>query len=110
MEERGMGDNSTEAVKPEVVVGYIERIERLNEEMAALSADRSEVFKEAKEAKEAGLSTKAMREVIRWRKLDAAARVQLQDTIDLYMSALGNFSTTELGRAMAPGARAGAEA
>lgn len=101
MEERGMGDNSTEAGKPEVVAGYIERVERLNEDKAAISADIAEVFKEAKEA---GLSVKAMREVIRWRKLDKDAREQLQSTIDLYMSALGEFSTTELGRAMAPAA------
>src|SRR6187399_2885276 len=48
---------------------FINRIERLEEERAALSADIKEVYSEAKGT---GFDTKIMRQVIRMRKLDKA--------------------------------------
>lgn len=65
---------------------FIERIERLEEERAALSADIKEVYSEAKGT---GFDTKAMRSVIRLRKLDAADRQEQEAILDLYLSALG---------------------
>ena len=49
----------------------IERIERLEEEKAALTADIREVYSEAKGN---GFDTKIMRQVVRMRKLDKADR------------------------------------
>ncbi|HTO41945.1 MAG TPA: DUF2312 domain-containing protein [Rhizomicrobium sp.] len=65
---------------------FIERIERLEEERAALSADIKEVYSEAKGT---GFDTKAMRAVIRLRKLDTADRQEQEAILDLYLSALG---------------------
>jgi uncharacterized protein (UPF0335 family) len=65
---------------------FIERIERLEEERAALSADIKEVYSEAKGT---GFDTKAMRSVIRLRKLDSADRQEQEAILDLYLSALG---------------------
>ena len=65
---------------------FIERIERLEEERAALSADIKEVYSEAKGT---GFDTKAMRAVIRLRKLDSADRQEQEAILDLYLSALG---------------------
>lgn len=63
----------------------VERVERLEEEKKALSADIRDVFLEAKSA---GFDVKVLRHVIRLRKLDAAA-LQEQDTlIDFYRRAL----------------------
>lgn len=65
---------------------FIERVERLEEEKAALSTDIREVYSEAKAT---GFDTKTMRQVIRLRKLDTADRQEQEAILDLYMSALG---------------------
>ena len=64
----------------------IERIERLEEEKAALANDIKEVYAEAKGT---GFDTKAIRKVIRIRKMDASEREEQDAILDLYMSALG---------------------
>jgi uncharacterized protein (UPF0335 family) len=65
---------------------FIERVERLEEEKAALSADIREVYSEAKGE---GFDTKIMRKVIGLRKLDTAERQEQDAILDLYLSALG---------------------
>ena len=67
---------------------FFERIERLNEDKAAVSADLKEVYAEAKAD---GFDTKIIRKVIRLRAQDAAARAEEQALIDLYMSATGDL-------------------
>jgi uncharacterized protein (UPF0335 family) len=64
----------------------IERIERLEEEKAALTSDIREVYSEAKGT---GFDTKIMRQVVRLRKLDKADRQEAEAVLDLYLSALG---------------------
>lgn len=65
---------------------FIDRIERLEEEKAALTADIREVYSEAKGQ---GFDTKIMRQVVRIRKLDSADRQEQEAVLDLYLSALG---------------------
>ncbi len=65
---------------------YIERIERLEEEKAALAADIREVYAEAKGN---GFDTKTMRQVVRLRKLDSDDRAEQEELLDLYKRALG---------------------
>lgn len=65
---------------------FIERIERLEEEKAALAADVREVFAEAKSA---GFDIKIMRQVLRLRKLDVADRQEQEALLDIYLHALG---------------------
>ncbi len=67
----------------------IERVERLEEERTALSADIREVYSEAKGV---GFDTKIMRQVVRLRKLDTADRQEQEAILDLYLSALGMSS------------------
>ena len=64
----------------------IERVERLEEERAALTADIREVYAEAKAH---GFDTKIMRQIVRLRRLDRADRQEQEAILDLYMSALG---------------------
>jgi uncharacterized protein (UPF0335 family) len=64
----------------------IERIERLEEEKAALSADIREVYAEAKSA---GFDAKIMRQIVRLRKLDSAERQEQEALLDLYKQAIG---------------------
>lgn len=64
----------------------IERVERLEEEKAALTADIREVYSEAKGH---GFDTKIMRQVVRLRRLDRADRQEQEAILDLYLGALG---------------------
>ena len=64
----------------------VERVERLEEEKAALAADIREIYAEAKGL---GFDTKIMRQVIRIRRLDKADRQEQEAVLDLYLSALG---------------------
>lgn len=64
---------------------FIERIEKLEEEKAALAEDVKEVYAEAKSA---GFDTKIMRQVIRLRKMDPHDREEMEHVLDLYRRAL----------------------
>ena len=66
----------------------IERIERLEEDKAAVAADLKEVFAEAKGE---GFDTKTLRKVVRLRKQDRAKRQEEEALLDLYLSALGEI-------------------
>ena len=65
---------------------FVERIERLEEERAALTADIREVYSEAKGQ---GFDTKIMRQIVRRRKLDKADYQEQQALLDLYKGAMG---------------------
>ncbi|MCH8808473.1 MAG: DUF2312 domain-containing protein [Proteobacteria bacterium] len=65
---------------------FIERIERLEEEKAALAADIREVYAEAKGD---GFDAKTMRQIVKLRKLDSADRAEQEALLDLYKAALG---------------------
>ena len=66
----------------------IERLERLEEDKAAVAADMKEVFAEAKGE---GYDVKILRKVIRLRKQDKAKRQEEDAVLDLYLSALGEI-------------------
>ena len=65
---------------------FIERIERLEEEKAALAQDVREVMSEAKAA---GFDTKIMGQVLRLRKMDAAERQEQEALLNIYKQAVG---------------------
>ena len=66
--------------------GIIERLERLDEDRAAVMADMKEVFAEAKGE---GYDVKTLRKVLRISKMDKAKRQEEEAILDLYLSALG---------------------
>jgi uncharacterized protein (UPF0335 family) len=65
---------------------FIERIERLEEEKAALAADVREVYAEAKGD---GFDVKTMRQIVRLRKMESSDRAEQEALLDLYKAALG---------------------
>lgn len=65
---------------------YIERIEKLEEEKAAVATDIKEVFAELKAN---GFCPKTTRAVLRLRKLDHSERDEHQHMLNLYMKTLG---------------------
>lgn len=82
------GDTSTVAKSgfaKDQLRSFIDRIERLEEERAALSADIKEVYSEAKGT---GFDTAIMRQVIRMRKLDKADFQEQEAMLDLYLTAM----------------------
>jgi uncharacterized protein (UPF0335 family) len=66
----------------------VERIERLEEDRAAVSGDLKEVYLEAKGE---GFDAKILRKVVRLRKQDKAKRQEEEALVDLYMSAIGGL-------------------
>ena len=66
----------------------VERIERLEEDKAAVMNDLKEVYAEAKGE---GFDVKILRKVIRLRKADAAKRQEEEALIELYVSAIGGL-------------------
>jgi uncharacterized protein (UPF0335 family) len=66
----------------------VERIERLEEDKAAVANDLKEVYAEAKGE---GFDTKIIRKVVRLRKADAAKRTEEEALIELYITAIGGL-------------------
>ena len=64
---------------------FIDRIERLEEEKAALTADIREGYSEAKAN---GFDAKVMRRVISTRKMDVTERQEMDALYDTYMHAI----------------------
>ena len=65
---------------------FVERIERLEEEKKATSDDIRDVYAEAKGT---GFDIKALRTIVRLRKLDTDERREQQEVLDTYLHALG---------------------
>ena len=76
----------TQSVAADQLKSFIERIERLEEEKAALAGDIKEIFQEAKGT---GFDTKAIRKILSLRKKDHAERQEEEAILELYMQALG---------------------
>ncbi len=90
----GAGDNSgasadvLTAAAQGRLKSFIERVERLNEDKAAVAEDLKELFAEAKGE---GFDTKIMRKVVRLRSQDKAKRDEEDALTDLYMAAIGGL-------------------
>ncbi|MCL1902357.1 MAG: DUF2312 domain-containing protein [Alphaproteobacteria bacterium] len=74
------------AIDNKQLLTIIERVEKLNEETAAIAADIKEVYTEAKSA---GYDPKYIRQMIRLRKLDPDELDESDELIKMYRSALG---------------------
>jgi uncharacterized protein (UPF0335 family) len=64
---------------------FVERLERMDEELRAINDDKKEIFAEAKGN---GFDTKALKVVLRNRRMDPSERNELHALVDLYESAL----------------------
>lgn len=65
---------------------FLDRVERLEEEKAGIAEDVKDIFAEAKAV---GFDTKIMRKVLRLRKMDKEKRVEEEELLELYKSAIG---------------------
>ena len=67
---------------------YIERIERLEAEKTALTADIREIFSEAKGN---GFDIKIMRQIVRLRRMDRQDRLEQEELLAIYQHAIGMY-------------------
>ena len=65
---------------------YIERIERLEAEKTALTADIREIFSEAKGN---GFDAKIMRQRVRLRRMNREDRLEQEELLAIYQHAMG---------------------
>jgi uncharacterized protein (UPF0335 family) len=77
---------TTESVAADQLKAFIDRIERLTEELDGVKEDVKSVYAEAKGQ---GFDTKVVRKVIALRKRDDAERQEEEAILELYMQALG---------------------
>lgn len=87
-----MSDNTSPDVLTAASQGrlltIIERIERLESDKAAITADLGEVYSEAKSE---GYDTKIIRKIVSLRKKDRAALEEEEALLDLYLSSIGGL-------------------
>lgn len=65
---------------------FFARIERMEEEKAALTADIGQIYAEAKSS---GYDTKIMKRAVRLRKIPAAERQEQEALLELYLAEAG---------------------
>lgn len=73
-------------VQGDQLKSLVQRIERLEEEKATISADIKEVYGEAKGT---GYDVKILRKVIALRRRDMNERMEEETLLDLYLQAVG---------------------
>jgi len=78
--------SNSDSVSGEQLRAFIERIERMQEERAAISDDIKEIYAEAKGN---GFDTKVMRIIVKERGMDRAERLETESLLDIYRAALG---------------------
>jgi len=81
-----MAETSSQHVASEQLRLFIERIETLEQEKRELADQVRDVYAEAKGT---GFDGKAMREVIKLRRIDRNARMEQEAILDTYKTALG---------------------
>jgi uncharacterized protein (UPF0335 family) len=89
-----LGHNST--IAADHLRSFIERIERLESEKRALADDIKDVYVEAKGN---GFDPKIIRKIVSLRRMDADKRYLEEALLETYLAALGDFVSTDLGRA-----------
>lgn len=77
---------TADSVAGEELKQFIERIERLDEEIAGINGDKKDVYAEAKGR---GFDVSIIREILRIRRQDPSQRAERETILDLYMQSIG---------------------
>ena len=85
-EKNGVGVKVVNGVDGGVLQTYCERIERIEEQKKALQNDIKFIFEEAENR---GFDKKALKEVLKRRKMDANDARELDFSVEVYKKALG---------------------
>lgn len=74
------------AIDNKQLITIIERVEKINEDVAAYAADMKEIYAEAKSA---GFDPKYIRQMVRLRKMDPDELSETDELTKIYRNALG---------------------
>lgn len=85
-EKNGVGVKTVNGVDGSVLQSYCERIERIEEQKKALQNDIKFIFEEAENR---GFDKKALKEVLKRRKMDENDARELDFSVEVYKKALG---------------------
>ncbi len=83
------------------LLSFVERFERISEEISGLTDDRKEIMSEAKSM---GFDTAVMRKAIARRKMDPADRQEMDAMLDLYEAALQRAEKSQVAQSIKDGA------
>ena len=86
------GKTKAGGVAVDQLKSIIGRVEKLEEEKTGIAADIRDVFAEAKGN---GFDIKAIRTIIKMRKMDASEREEQETILDTYLNALGMLPDME---------------
>ena len=73
---------------------FVERIERMDEELKAINDDKKEIYAEAKGN---GYDTKIIKKIVAIRRQDANERMEQEAILGIYLEALGMVPATRAG-------------
>ena len=83
---------NTVGIPGDRICSFIERVERIDEEIKALNEGKKEVFTEAKGQ---GFDVKVLREILRLRKQDKEDRDEQDSLLDLYLRAMESAGSSQ---------------
>ena len=81
-----MSTTPSSHISSDRLMSFIQRIEKLEEDKAAVSDDIKEVYAEAKGT---GFDTQIIRKIVRLRKIEVEKRRDQEELLELYMAAIG---------------------
>lgn len=90
---KGQNRNRVGGVAVDQLKSIVARVEQLEEEKAGIAADIRDVFAEAKGN---GFDVKAIRQILKIRKLEPHEREEQETVLDIYLHALGMLPQMEL--------------
>jgi uncharacterized protein (UPF0335 family) len=86
MANESKAQEHTGGVSGERLRSFIKRIEKLEEDKAAVGEDLKEVYAEAKGV---GFDVKTIRQIVRLRKVELEKRRESEELLELYKAAIG---------------------
>lgn len=81
-----MTDTSNTSTAAALLRSFIERVERIDEEIKGLNDDKRDIYAEVRSQ---GFDIKGVKEVIRLRRQDPAERQELETIVATYCAAIG---------------------
>jgi uncharacterized protein (UPF0335 family) len=90
--KKGAGMTNTVGIPGDRICAFIERVERIDEEIKSLNEGKKEVFAEAKGE---GFDVKVLREILRLRKQDKDERDEQESLLDLYLRAMESAGSSQ---------------
>src|SRR5688572_21292119 len=94
--EPKIGENGTALTEDckKQLAGYISEIERIDREIEPLRADQKAMYESAKDT---GFDTRAIRFIVKKRKVAKDKQAAFEAVVDVYCHALGMLADTPLG-------------